>query len=101
MPTVVEVWVTDKETVEERDSRDGWVMLGSYNSNDGSLSLSADLPWSFPSYIFSEIPELSSKKITYMRFCIVETRDSGGQGSKEVGYGASSASLSELKVWGN
>ncbi len=101
MPTVVEVWVTDKETVEERDSRDGWVMLGSYNSNDGSLSLSADLPWSFPSYIFSEIPELSGKKITYMRFCIVETRDSGGQGSKEVGYGASSASLSELKVWGN
>lgn len=32
---------------------------------------------------------------------MVKSQDSGGNGEQEVGYGASSVSISELKVWGN
>ena len=104
-PTEIEIWVTDKASVEERDPKDGWVLLGSFNMRDDGLPVSAarEAPWSSPSYIFSEMPELSGKSITYMRFCMVKSQDSGGHGEQELGYGdfrANSASISELKVWG-
>ena len=102
-PTEIEIWVTDKASVEERDSKDGWVLLGSYNMTDDGLPVSADPedPWSSPSYLFSGTEGLEGKSITYMRFCMVKSQDSGGNGEQEVGYGASSVSISELKVWGN
>ena len=102
-PTEIEIWVTDKASVEERDTRDGWILLGSYNMTDDGLPVSANPedPWSSPSYLFSGTEGLEGKSITYMRFCMVKSQDSGGNGEQEVGYGASSVSISELKVWGN
>ena len=105
-PTEIEIWVTDKTTVEERDTRDGWILLGRYTMNNDGLPVSAEAkdPWSTPSYLFSETEGLEDKSITYMRFCMVKSQDSGGHGEQELGYGdyrANSASISELKVWGN
>lgn len=99
-PTQIQIYVTDKTSVEERDPKDGWVLLCDVNMTDDGLPVDVFDTWSTKSFDFSEIPDLNGKSVTYMRFCMVTTRDNNDNVPKEVGFGSSSASITELKVWG-
>lgn len=99
-PYQIQIYVTDKSEVEERDSKDGWILLCDVNGDDDGLPVDSMDSWSTMAFDFSGIPELEGKDIRYMRFCIVQTRDNNDFVPKEVGYGSSSASITELKVWG-
>lgn len=99
-PYQIQIYVTDKSEVTENDSKDGWILLCDVNGDDDGLPVDVMDSWSTGTFGFSGIPELEGKNIRYMRFCIVQTRDNNDFVPKEVGYGSSSASITELKVWG-
>lgn len=100
-PCQIQIYVTDKTEVAERDTKDGWVLLCDVNSDNDGLPIDIMDSWSTKAFDFSGIPELNGKEIRYMRFCMVKTRDNNDNVPKEVGFGSSSASITELKVWGN
>lgn len=94
-PTEIEIWVTTKDSTGEFDDPSGWVMLGSFDREDG-LPVTGTLgSWVSPAYSFSEIKALEGKPVKYLRFVIVQSN----QGL--CGTAGVSTAFDELKIYGN